>query len=417
MSGKVLIDVGSSTIKVNHVSEAGDVQQLETKSIHFKDSFDPERGITKDNQKQLIDYITTIQDKYKLPCKVYATAIFRKMSLPVRKKLIDDFFSSTGLFFNIVSHDLEAHYLEHALAGKNTAKDTVLLINIGGGSTELIVMKGVEVQQRLALEIGVMNILAAFPHLNDSTSGHELDDVVQYVRQQLPEAVHKVRWAIYNGGELSYMKRASYKLVRNTLQADENHPLMIKVSDFKARNKEIFHKVTIGQLEAMMPEDPLWMHGARSCSAIAQAIVQHYGIQTIIPSDSNMIHGVVRKEHRQVVLSGSFRKHLDHILELKKQLEAKGINVLSPRFKHPKNPHDEFVVFDGEEGLSPLELERYHLDKIEKCDALIVCAPDGYVGASAMLEIGYAQALGKRIIFSEKPSEFMLNTMPSEVGI
>lgn len=67
--------------------------------------------------------------------------------------------------------------------------------------------------------------------------------------------------------------------------------------------------------------------------------------------------------------------------------------------------------------MEPLELERHHLDSIEKCDALIICDPEGYVGASALIEIGYAQALGKKIVFAEKPKEFMLNTLPAEFGL
>jgi len=88
--------------------------------------------------------------------------------------------------------------------------------------------------------------------------------------------------------------------------------------------------------------------------------------------------------------------------------------VLSPRFIKPKNPNEEFIVFQGEEGLFPLELERYHLNSIQNSDALMVCDPNGYVGASALLEIGFANALSKRIIFIEKPEEFILNNLPAE---
>lgn len=75
------------------------------------------------------------------------------------------------------------------------------------------------------------------------------------------------------------------------------------------------------------------------------------------------------------------------------------------------------MVFAGEEGLSPLELERHHLKSISESDALIVCDPEGHVGASALIEIGFANAAGKRVIFTEKPEEFMLNTSPAEVGL
>lgn len=137
------------------------------------------------------------------------------------------------------------------------------------------------------------------------------------------------------------------------------------------------------------------MHGARACSAIAQAVIEQFGVEKLVPSDSNMIHGTAKQEYRSVVLSGSFRKHLPHILEIKKTLSKRGVEILSPRFEEPKNPGEEFVIFSGEEGMSPLELERYHLDMIDNCDALIVCSVGGYVGASALIEIGYAQAIGK----------------------
>lgn len=123
------------------------------------------------------------------------------------------------------------------------------------------------------------------------------------------------------------------------------------------------------------------------------------------------------KEFRQVTISGSFRKHLKQILELKKFFLKQGVKVLSLRFTDPKNPGDEFVIFTGEENLTPLELERYHLKSISRSDALIVCDPEGYVGASALVEIGYAQALSKRIIFTEKPNEFKLQIMPAEIGL
>jgi len=325
----------------------------------------------------------------------------------------DEFYRRSGLFFNIVPHDLEGHYLEMALAGKHTADEPLLLINIGGGSTELIVKRGTEIVDRHNLELGVMTVLKDFPYLNEPLATHSLDEVVASIKQQLPPAVHEISHAIYNGGELTYMQLAGYNLEPNTyLENDDDHPKQISIANFAVRNDEIFKSVELKALEELMPNDPLWMHGARPCSAIAQAICEHYGIEYIVPSDSNMVHGIHRQEFRSVVLSGSFRKHLDYILTVKKQLTGKGVHILSPRFEEPKNPSEDFVVFDGEKGMAPLELERYHLSMIDRADA-----PGGYVGTSSLIEIGYAQAHDKRIIFTDKPTEFMLNTLPAEIGL
>jgi len=415
---KLIIDVGSSTVKAYSLSDSGELSLLETKSFNFKEGFNPKLGITEKVRQEFFDYITKITQKYEnVPLKIYATALFRKCAVDVQRSLTDEFFRKTGHLFNIISHDLEGHYLETALAGLYALNSPLLLINIGGGSTELVVIENGSVKERHNLDLGVMTVLKDFPCLNDSLSAHKLDEVIGSIRNRMPMTNYKTPNAIYNGGELTYMRLADYKLKKNDLFEDGNHPNKISLEDFSAKNQDVFHSITLKQLEDLMPKDPLWMHGARACSAIAQTVAKHFGVSHIIPSDSNMAHGISRQEFRNVVLSGSFRKHLDYILKIKKQLSAHNIQVLSPRFDEPKNPGQEFVVFEGEEGLSPLELERHHLNMIDKSDALIVCASGGYVGASALIAIGYAQALGKRIIFTERPSEFMLQTLPAEFGL
>lgn len=52
----------------------------------------------------------------------------------------------------------------------------------------------------------------------------------------------------------------------------------------------------------------------------------------------------------KVVISGSFRKSLTEIIELKEQLESKGIEVLNPKSKTTidNNDNPEFVLFASE---------------------------------------------------------------------
>ncbi|HET7099078.1 MAG TPA: hypothetical protein VFI61_02500 [Patescibacteria group bacterium] len=416
---KILIDVGSSTIKVYEVSVASSPKLVITRSIPFKQDFDPGKGISEINKKELFELLSEIKSKYEdTPIKLYATALYRKMSDVIKKNFIDEVFEKNGLFFNIISQELESFYLQIALTGKyQNSKEPILLINIGGGSTELVVMFGKEAVEVKNVDLGVGTILTEFANINDSTSGVSLDKVVEFVNSKLPTLDNKVKIAFYSGGELNYMQLAGYELKNNNLFEDNDHPSYITLEDLSKKNEVVFSKITLDTLEKLMPDNPTWMHGARACSAIAQAICKKYGIQTIIPSNSNLIDGVARQEFRYVTISGSFRKHLEYILKIRKQLVENSIEVLSPRFTEPKNPGEEFVVFSGEEGASPLELERHHLDSIDKSDTLIVCDPEGYVGASALIEIGYAQKLGKRIIFVEKPEEFMLQTLPSEIGL
>jgi exopolyphosphatase/pppGpp-phosphohydrolase len=415
---KILIDVGSSTVKVYKQLDEESVELLFTKSIGFKTGFEPEKGITEESLQELFNVINKIQTKYKdYTIKLYATALFRRLSCEAKLKLVDRFFLETGLYFNIVDHALENFYLEQALAGHYTKEEPIMLVNIGGGSTELVIVQHNTVLERHNLDIGIGPLLGIFPGVNSQLSEVSLKTIVGHVQEKLPTLVTEVRNAIYSGGELKYMELVGYKLQKNQLFNDNNHPAQIALKDFIEKNEEVFKQITLQSLENLMLEDPKWMHGARLCSAIAQAIFEKYEILKIVPSNSNLIDGVVRQEFRSATLSGSFRKHLDYILLVKKELTKNNISILSPRFDDPKNPGSEFVVFSGEENKSPLELERHHLDSIKQSDALIVCNPEGYVGASALIEIGYAHSIGKRIIYTERPQEFMLNTIPGEIGL
>ncbi|OGO87122.1 MAG: hypothetical protein A2Y24_05950 [Clostridiales bacterium GWE2_32_10] len=91
----------------------------------------------------------------------------------------------------------------------------------------------------------------------------------------------------------------------------------------------------------------------------------------------------------KVVISGSFRKHLKDIMDLKNQLERDGMEVLKPIdsevIDNLENP--EFVKFIGEESKSEYELQREYDDAIFKCDAHIVCNIGGYIGKSAIREM------------------------------
>jgi hypothetical protein len=91
----------------------------------------------------------------------------------------------------------------------------------------------------------------------------------------------------------------------------------------------------------------------------------------------------------KVVISGSFRKHLDDIMLLKEKLESDGIEVLKPvnadTINNVDNP--EFVKFKGEERKTEEQLqEEYDID-ISHSDAHIIFDKDGYIGSSALREL------------------------------
>lgn len=413
----IYIDVGTSTIKA-YSKRGEEVEQIRALSVHFKESLKSGNKLKKAQKSKLINFIKQIKrENPEAVVRIYATAFFRNLGSKEQQSLIDEVFSKTNIKLNLLSEDLETYYLEQALIHKLPTElldRGILLLNIGGGSTELI-YRNEERTIKECFNFGVGTILKKHASINSVDDKLEFGDLLNSILQRLPDLDISPEIAFYTGGELKYMKLTDYPLKDNDLFVDNYHPKVINYEDFIKKSREIYSNVSLDELKSLMPKNPDWMKGAKSCTLIATAIFKKYGVKKIIPSDTNLIHGVSRKEFRKVTISGSFRKHIDYILSYRDKLENAGAEVLSPRFSEVKNPGEEFVTFEGEEGKSPLELERFHLNAIEEADVLLVCDPNGYVGASAMLEIGYANAVGKRVVFTEVPDEFMLNVLPREV--
>jgi len=292
MRGGVFVDVGSSTVKV--YVHSGDLTVVAQKSIPFKNGFSSEHGITRENTTALFDLVSDVQKQYpSLPVHMYATAIFRKAN-PQAQQAFQEQCRLNGFTCTIVSQEMENNYLVLALIGRCTIDEPLLLINIGGGSTELAVLRNRNVIEQHNLEFGVGTLMTTFQRINH-TPGVPVRKVVEYVKEQLPQLETNASIAFYTGGELTYMRLTDYPLVSNALFEDKDHPYLIRTPDFTAKNRWLF-KQTLPKLRSLMPNNPKWMDGARACSALAQAICEKYGITTIIPSDSNTIHGIVRSD-------------------------------------------------------------------------------------------------------------------------
>ena len=102
-----------------------------------------------------------------------------------------------------------------------------------------------------------------------------------------------------------------------------------------------------------------------------------------------------------VVISGSFRRYFDGISETVGTFESLGIDVLSPKASRVINPGEEFAVLETDDTSDPRTLEQRHLDAITAADALYLYNPEGYIGDSSKMELGWAIALGKPVFCKE----------------
>jgi NTP pyrophosphatase (non-canonical NTP hydrolase) len=108
------------------------------------------------------------------------------------------------------------------------------------------------------------------------------------------------------------------------------------------------------------------------------------------------------RQHIQVVLSGSYRKGFEALRSTYEELLDLGCDVLSPSNVTAIREVNGFVYMAGEESQTPDSIENRHLDAIQKASFIWLHDPEGYVGPTASLEIGFASAVGVPI-FAKEP--------------
>lgn len=289
------IDLGSSTIKVYCFEN--ELKLLEEHSIYFKNDFDAEKGISESNLKELCEYIEEIKKKYDLKyynTNIYVTGIFRNLVQERKQDLVKLFNDKFDLHFNIISHGIENYYLAKAMQNDYNGKK-VLIINMGGKTTELVTFVGKDITNTQNINVGVADLLNNFDKVNEKYSGNTLEEMEQFITDKLSNVVLDKDYdcAIFTGGEERFELLAGFNLVENTLFNDHIHKYMLTLEDYVAGIEKVLYNMSLDELHSLMPSNPKWMNGARSGAIIPLVLFKKANVKWIIPSDLNLINGVI----------------------------------------------------------------------------------------------------------------------------
>lgn len=172
----------------------------------------------------------------------------------------------------------------------------VMIINMGGKTTELVTIENNEITKRHNLQIGVADLLNKFPEVNDKYSSVKIEEIVNFIKEKIVNISFDTDYdfAIFTGGELRFERLTRYNLVPNTLFNDNIHDYMLSFDDFVKGNEKVLYNISLQELYDLMPSNPKWMDGARPGAILPQAIFEKANIKIVIPSDLNLIDGVIK---------------------------------------------------------------------------------------------------------------------------
>lgn len=349
---------------------------ISSKTLALKDSTSNKYGISEENLNKIYDYISeSISSNLILStnARIYATGLFRKISTSQQNNIKQYFNEKSNLCFSIISQELENYYLEKSTV-INNYNFCYMVINIGGASTELVFMKNGAAQQRINLDIGVQTLLSQFNSINDEVYiVNNKKDILSFVQSKLCGYCMPCDFAVYTGGELTYMERMDYPLLHNGFFKSVFFPYQLHIQAYQTYTEQIY-KTPMDDLKNRMPENPSWMIGAKACSILAESIFEYYNIDTIIPTDANLVTGVFQSEFRSAILIG-FQENYS-------------LNI--------QNQEGKFIFFDRSvENF----ISRFVLPAIEEIDVVIVNCHYNDLTKTELILLGVMFAYIKSIVF------------------
>jgi hypothetical protein len=119
------------------------------------------------------------------------------------------------------------------------------------------------------------------------------------------------------------------------------------------------------------------------------------------------------------VVSGSFHRHMTPIERAVRELGERGVQVLSPADPRIVANIGEFLFVASDRVRSIKLVQDRHLEAIRSADFLWLVCPDGYVGQSASMELGFAAAAGVPVMTADCPTDLTLRhyaTRVSDIG-
>lgn len=287
---KVIVEVGSTNTKID-VYDGKEVKRLEEVTIFFKTNYKENNQIKEDDKNILINKVVKLQEKYS-NIFVCGTSIFRELPEEERNSFQNEFKEKTGLEFNIISQE-EENIFTVLGATRFTNEKSCVFVG-GGGSTEISVYDK-EIVERKETKIGVMDLLAEFPDLNDDLATTPLEEVMKYIEERLnvPETKADIL-ILAGGGHDMFARNSGIKYEDNTLYSDECAKIMMDIDTRIKETERYYTEISLDEIKSRV-DNPSWWCGTRAMCAFVLVVAKKIEAKYIVPTNISMVYGLLDK--------------------------------------------------------------------------------------------------------------------------
>lgn len=289
---KIIIEAGSTVTKVDYF-DGKDIKRLKDKTILFKKNYSINNCLKEEDIKELINLVKA----YKQECEniyVCGTSIFRKLSENEQKDFLERFKRETGYNFHIISEEDENRLT--VLGATRFVKDKVCVFVGGGGSTEITIYNN-GIIEKANTSFGVVDVMNKFPDLALDIANSSLEDVMDYIKENLNLPKNKADILILaGGGHEKFARGANLHYEINNVYDDSHAPIMMDINSRIKDTKNYFNKNSLDEIKNKV-DDPAWWDFTRAMCACVLVVAEKIGAKVIIPTDISMTFGILEENN------------------------------------------------------------------------------------------------------------------------
>ena len=255
-----------------------------------------------DRIEESVDVITSYYEKSKTfgAEKIYMMATSAVRDSRNATELTQAVYDKTGCIIDVISGELEAEIgflgvlLGLDVESTNTQDEEVLVIDIGGGSTELIIGDITGIKYATSLNIGAVRLTGAYVH-RDPVLPKETEEMFHLIEREVGrilEAVrgYKVTKCIGIGGTATTFATMVHEV--STYSREHVHNLIVSLEDVSKMNAKLEH-LSVEERKKIIGLESKRADIIYAGGLILKQIMKTLALDQMIVSDFDNLEGLV----------------------------------------------------------------------------------------------------------------------------
>lgn len=193
----------------------------------------------------------------------------------------------SGEDIEIISHDKEAQYLYEGFIPIVPAQTRFAAVNIGGGTTELVVGTEERLEAAVKIPFGAKFIRKTFGEHNE-LDWSKLDE---YLNDTITITVTAPELFITGVLDISTTLRPAFPFTSENCPYPD-HPILLTLSDYWDYIQKL-RATPVEQLKEHFTKDPNFCNGYTIGLSVYYACAKKLGVERIIPSNNDLTDGII----------------------------------------------------------------------------------------------------------------------------